>query len=103
MTDVDIAFVNANVLTMNRRRPRAEAITVRDNKLVHVGSNREIRRHAHDNTRIIDCKGKTIVPGLVDCHVHMLEYGSFLQQVNLRQSARRFSLFKKVLEALTVI
>jgi predicted amidohydrolase YtcJ len=86
MTGEGIGFLNANVLTLNHNRPRAEAIAVRDDKIVYVGSNSEIRGYTDKHTKIIDCKGKTIVPGLVDCHVHLLEYGLFLQQLNLRNA-----------------
>lgn len=71
-THADLIIVNANVITMNEWQPKAEAIAIRTGKIIEVGSNNEIRAFAGKGTRIIDLHGKTVVPGLIDAHVHLL-------------------------------
>ncbi len=81
-----LAILNANVITMNPKRPRAEAIFVRKGKIVAVGSTGEIQGRADPDTQIVDVKGLTVVPGLVDCHVHMTGFGHSLREVDLRDA-----------------
>ena len=86
MSGSKLAILNANVVTLDARRPRAEAIATQDGKIVAVGSNREIRKHVDNTTKLIDAKGKMVVPGFVDCHVHMTGFGQFLETLNLRNA-----------------
>jgi hypothetical protein len=86
MSEPAIALLDANVVTLNPRQPRARAIAVRDGRIVEVGSDKQIRKHVCSGTKVIECEGRTIVPGLVDCHVHMLDFGFFLQNLNLRDA-----------------
>jgi predicted amidohydrolase YtcJ len=82
----NMIILNADVVTLDPRQPKAEAIAIHDGKIVAVGTNKKILKHKSENTTTIDCKQKTVVPGLVDSHVHMLEYGFFLQELNLRNT-----------------
>lgn len=84
MLSADLAILNANIITLNPKQPRAQALAVYDGKIVAVGSNRDIRRYVSQTTKIADAKNKTLVPGLVDCHVHMTGFGYSLQSLNLR-------------------
>lgn len=84
MENASLALLNGNILTLNSSMPRAEAIAVRDDKILAVGGNGKIRRYISAGTRIIDLEGKTVVPGLTDCHVHMLALGRFLVDLDLR-------------------
>jgi predicted amidohydrolase YtcJ len=86
MPHSSLAIINANVITLNPDQPRAEAILVECERTAAVGSNSEIRRQAGAGTEIIDAKSKTVVPGLVDCHVHMTAFGFSLQEVDLRDA-----------------
>ncbi|MEM3666347.1 MAG: amidohydrolase [Candidatus Bathyarchaeia archaeon] len=84
MLKVEIVILNANVLTLNPRQPKAEAIAIHDGKIVAVGSNEEICGHVDGKTKVIDAKNRMIVPGFVDCHTHMLGFGRSLQTLDLR-------------------
>ncbi len=75
MLEDTLAFVNANVTTLGNEKLKAEAIAVRDGKIVAVGSNEEIRRHLGKTSNVVDVRGRTIVPGFVDCHAHMVSLG----------------------------
>jgi hypothetical protein len=84
MLSADLAILNANIVTLIPKQPKAEALAVYEGKIVAVGSNKEIRKHTDKKTKVIDAKGKTLVPGLVDCHVHMIGFGYSLHSLNLR-------------------
>jgi predicted amidohydrolase YtcJ len=68
----DRVFVNAAVHTMDERRTRAEAVAVRDGRIVAVGSNAEIRRYAGPDTEVTDLGGAMLLPGFHDSHIHIL-------------------------------
>ena len=61
-SDVTLILLNANVLTMQRDRPKAEAVAVAEDRIVAVGSNTDIRRLSSTHTRILDCHGLTLLP-----------------------------------------
>lgn len=84
MLDAEVAILNAKVITLDSKNPRAEALAIKNGKIVAVGSNKEICRYVNDRTRIVDAEGKTVVPGFVDCHVHMTGFGWHLQSLDLR-------------------
>jgi predicted amidohydrolase YtcJ len=85
MSESNFILLNADVVTLDPKQSRAQAIAIQGGKIIAVGSNQEIRKHARKNTKVIDCRNRAIVPGLVDCHAHMLEFGFSLQNLNLRQ------------------
>lgn len=84
MPDATLVLLDANVVTLNPKRPRAEAVAIKNGKIIAVGFNKEIRKCISKKTRVIEARNKTVVPGFVDCHVHMTGFGHFLQILNLR-------------------
>lgn len=84
MSESSLVVLNANLVTLNHKQPKAEAIAIQNGKIIAVGSDKEVRKHIVKETSVIDAKNKTIVPGFVDCHVHMTGFGQFLQTLNLR-------------------
>jgi predicted amidohydrolase YtcJ len=81
--DVDLILVNGNVYTVNKKQPRAEAIAVRDQRIVFVGLNEDARKFRGDKTRIIDLSGNTVVPGFTDAHCHIFGIGEREMKLNL--------------------
>lgn len=79
-------ILNANVITLNPKQPKASALAIKKNKIVAVGSDAQIRKYVGTKTKVFDAKGKTVVPGLVDCHVHMTAFGEFLQSPDLKDA-----------------
>ena len=63
-------FLNAKVITMDAKRPRAEAVAVQGERIVAVGSRAEISPYIHDTTVVHDLQGKTLMPGFIDAHGH---------------------------------
>lgn len=84
MSDSTLVLLNVNVVTLNQKQPKAEAIAIQNRRIIAVGSNKEIRKYTGKKTRVIDAKNKTIVPGFVDCHVHMTGFGQFLHTLDMR-------------------
>ncbi|HVR71479.1 MAG TPA: amidohydrolase [Vicinamibacteria bacterium] len=68
----DLVLVNGRVLTVDAAFRVAEAVAIRDGVFVVVGTNEEARALAGERTRVIDAGGRTVVPGLIDSHVHAL-------------------------------
>jgi predicted amidohydrolase YtcJ len=77
----DIVFKNGNIYTVNERQPRAEAVAVKGNRIVFVGSDRDVKKYEGKQTRVVDLKGKTVVPGLTDAHYHL--YGVGQREITL--------------------
>lgn len=68
----DLIITHANVLTMDRARPRAEAVAIQGERIVFVGSAEEVKAWQRPYTRVIDAEGRTLLPGLIDSHFHLL-------------------------------
>jgi predicted amidohydrolase YtcJ len=79
----DLIFLNANVRTMNPRQPIAQAVAIKKNKILRVGSNEIVSQLIGKNTEVINLVGKTVVPGLIDTHVHVADFGRCLLWIDL--------------------
>jgi predicted amidohydrolase YtcJ len=71
----DLILINGNILTVDPRDSIAHAIAIGEGKILAVGSNEEVRKHARKDTRIVDLHGRTATPGLIDSHCHFDETG----------------------------
>ena len=67
---VDLVFVNGNVVTVDRAFSVAQAVAVSDGRFVRVGRNEEVQALAGQQTRVVDLRGQTVVPGFIDTHPH---------------------------------
>jgi hypothetical protein len=83
----DLAIVGANVRTMHPDQPRAEAIAVREGRIITVGSDQAIRKHIDSTTHVIDANSRLVLPGFNDAHVHFRSGGEQLSSVDLRDAA----------------
>ena len=70
----DMVLFNGKVLTADMKFSIAEAVAVRDGKVMATGSTANMLKMADQNTRRIDLEGKTVVPGLIDTHSHQFQY-----------------------------
>lgn len=83
---VDLIVINGKVYAGNGATDLAEAVAIRGNKVVRVGSNREIQRLRRAQTTTIDAKGGAVVPGFNDAHAHFISGGLSLDQINLLEA-----------------
>ena len=72
---LDIAFKNGSVITVNAKDEIAQAVGVKGNKIVFVGTNEEIDQLIDEKTQVIDLKGRTLMPGINDSHYHPILNG----------------------------
>jgi predicted amidohydrolase YtcJ len=85
LMDADLVLLDCNVLTMNPSQHHAEAIAIKEDKIVEVGTNKEVSRWIGKTTKVIELKkGETVVPGLIDSHVHIADFGRFLTWLDFR-------------------
>ena len=68
----DLVLLDGKVLTVDARFSEARAFAVRGGRFVSVGSNDEVRAYVGPSTRVIEARGRTVIPGLIDTHVHAL-------------------------------
>lgn len=68
----DLLVVNGKVLTVDAKFSTAEAVAIRDGLFVAVGSSADVQKLRGEKTRVIDAHGKSVLPGLIDSHVHAL-------------------------------
>ncbi len=80
-TDSYTVFENGHILTMNQEQPGAASMTIKDNKIINIGPSKN--RTTSDNVTVIDLKGKTVMPGIIDSHVHVRELGMDAVKANL--------------------
>jgi predicted amidohydrolase YtcJ len=79
----DLLITNARVYTADAALPRAQAVAVRGDRIVFVGSNQEAAVLRGPHTRVFDVQGKAVIPGMIDSHGHLTGLGSALRTVDL--------------------
>jgi predicted amidohydrolase YtcJ len=79
----DLVFKNGNIYTANDARPKAEAVAIKGDRIIFVGSNREAQRYVGGKTRVVDLGGKTMLPGMTDAHHHLSGVGFREMTLNL--------------------
>ncbi|PWU11339.1 MAG: hypothetical protein C5B51_02830 [Terriglobia bacterium] len=72
----DLVLSNGKIVTVDERFTIAQAVAIRGDRIVAVGSNQEIGQLAGPNTRRVDLRGRTVIPGLIDNHMHLLRAGN---------------------------
>jgi predicted amidohydrolase YtcJ len=80
----DMILVNGKVVAVDPEGTDAEAVAVRAGKILMVGPNEEIEALAKSSAKVIDLKGRTLIPGFVDSHEHVMRRGLMLDYVNCR-------------------
>lgn len=83
----ELILINGRVWTGKTSQPWAEALASREERIIAVGSNSDIKKLADVKTRIIDLQGRLALPGFIDDHTHFIEGGFHLLSVDLRDAA----------------
>jgi len=92
----DLVFINGSVYTANDRQPTAEAIAIRGDRFVFVGSNDGARKFVGKNTKVVDLQGKPALPGLTDAHHHLAGVGFREMNLNLEGTTSLADFLAKV-------
>src|SRR5947208_4858504 len=82
----DLIVLSAKIWTGDPSRPDAQALAVRGGRIASVGSNAEIELLRGPDTRILDAKGRRVVPGFIDSHTHAAMAGFDLLAMDLRHT-----------------
>ena len=113
----DVIIVNGNVYTLSWGEPSrdgtpapdapysesgwtsdAEAVAVRDGEILLVGTNADVEKYSGEGTRVIDVAGATVIPGLIESHVHFVELGQSLSRVDVRGLDNEAEIVAKIRE-----
>jgi predicted amidohydrolase YtcJ len=97
-TSAETLIVNARIYTVNRQQPWAEAIALKNGRIVAVGSAGELTSYRATNTKVIDAGQHLVLPGFVDCHIHFMDGSMGLTQVDLNGSQSVAEIQKRVKE-----
>src|SRR6185503_15112742 len=68
----DLLLVNGKIVTVDDRFTIAQAVAIKGARIVAVGNSADIRKSAGPDTRVIDLRGRTVIPGLIDNHAHFV-------------------------------
>jgi predicted amidohydrolase YtcJ len=89
---------NARIYTVNPKQPWAEALAVREGKILVIGSTKEAMTHKGPLTKTIDAKQHLVLPGFTDCHIHFMEGSLGLTHVDLNEAGSVAEIQRRVKE-----
>src|SRR6516164_10384967 len=76
-TPADTVLLHGKIVTVDDRFTVTEALAIKGERIIAVGSNAEIERHKGPNTRVLDLNGRTVIPGLIDNHAHYMRAAEY--------------------------
>ncbi|HWP40729.1 MAG TPA: amidohydrolase family protein, partial [Tepidisphaeraceae bacterium] len=78
MLQPELILFNGNLITLDRRRPRASAMAIGGERILAVGDDQAVLQLATSGTQRLDLNGQTVTPGFIDSHIHLYAYGQHL-------------------------
>ena len=94
--DPTLVLLNGNIYTMDEENPRANAVAIYGSKIIAVGETEDVQRLVGRSTKVIDLQGKTVIPGLIDCHIHFISYALRAQEITLDGVASLGKVLEKI-------
>lgn len=82
----DLILENGKIVTVEKALPQAQAMAVKDGRILALGTTAAMRKHKGPKTEVIDLKGALAIPGLIEGHGHFTGVGAFKRSLNLRNS-----------------
>lgn len=98
VTTAETVIVNARIYTVNAKQPWAEALAIHGDKILAVGSAKDIAAYRGASTKVVDAQGKLVLPGFTDCHIHFMEGSLGLTRVDLNGTKSVAEIQKRVKE-----
>ncbi len=95
----DIVFKNGTIYTVDNENTTAEAVAVKDGMIIAIGSTANISKHEGDGTEVVDLEGKTMTPGFIESHGHLMGIGYNKLELDLMHVKTYDELVEKVAEA----
>ncbi len=95
----DKVFTNGTIYTVDEANPKVEAVAVKDGLILSLGTTEEIKEFIGENTEVIDLEGKTMTPGLIESHAHLMGIGYNKLELDLMYVKTYEELVEKVEEA----
>lgn len=92
----DLVLLNAHIVTMYDKQPSAEAIAIEGDRIVWVGSTNEAKRLYPKPARTMDLHGRTVLPGIIDAHTHLINLGESLVRLNLKDIPTEEGIIERV-------
>src|SRR6185369_12525939 len=92
----DILFKNGNVYTANDQKPTAQAVVVKGDRIIFVGTNADGEKYVGKSTKVVDLQGKTVLPGFTDAHQHLSGVGFREMTLNLEGTSSLEDLLAKL-------
>ncbi len=80
----DFALINGKIFTVDKNDSFVEAIAVKEEKIIAIGSNKKIKKYIGKETHVLDVEGKLVIPGLIDAHLHFASGGQSLTTLTFR-------------------
>jgi len=79
----DVVYMNGNVYTVDEKNPRVSAMAIKDGRFIYVGSDAGAKKYFGDKTSVVDLKARTVLPGLIDSHIHFSLIGELKMKLNV--------------------
>lgn len=79
----DLVLLNGKAITLDEKFSLAEALAIKGDKIVAVGTNEQMKDFIGNSTEVVDLRGRVVVPGFEDSHCHFIGYGLSLLRVDL--------------------
>ena len=95
----DLVLINGNILTMDQSIPKVEAIAIKADTIQNIGTNKSINELVGENTKVIDLKGKFVMPGFFESHAHFLSLGESKIKLDLSEATNWDGVIALVAEA----
>jgi predicted amidohydrolase YtcJ len=95
----DSVYINGIIYTVDEANPKAQAVAVKDGLIMAVGSTEEIQAYVDESTEVIDLQGKTMTPGIIESHAHLMGIGYNKLEIDLMGVKTYDELIQKVAEA----
>jgi predicted amidohydrolase YtcJ len=93
----DVIYTNGNVYTVNNKQPWAEAFAIKDNQFLAVGNNETLAQYQGSDTRTVDLKGKMVLPGLIEDHLHPDMAAESLMGIHLKPTEMNWQQQAKII------